>query len=144
MRKSDEENARSRALLKLAQIYPLTSKNAVMCGAVWCSAVLDCIVSQSRARFYSLISHRKRLQIHKLLSSLFKRYFSMFIFPQISSIISSNSFSSSCSFSYYCRRQSGFLARTPPYSRRPQNSRYPSQILLTWTNSNIRHSGKPC
>jgi hypothetical protein len=34
MRKSDEENARSRALLKLAQIYPLTSKNAVMCGVV--------------------------------------------------------------------------------------------------------------
>ena len=45
MRKSDEENARSRALLKLAQIYPLTSKNAVMCSVVWCCVVLCWIAS---------------------------------------------------------------------------------------------------
>ena len=70
MRKSDEENARSRALLKLAQIYPLTSKNAVLCcvvrccvvscsTVVWTCVVLGCILSQflQDLTFWFLISN---------------------------------------------------------------------------------------
>ena len=43
MKKSEEENARSRALQKLAQIYPLTGKNAWKCIVLYC-IVLYCIV----------------------------------------------------------------------------------------------------